>query len=166
MMQEAIPVVVGEPDADDVRHADFAQLFTALKQPMTRLAYLLTASVPQAEDAVQEAFISVLERWSRIDDHEAYLRRTVVNRCMSWHRHAAVVRKTRSRVATADSYVDWPDEMLDALRQLPPRRRAVVVLTYYERLQTDEISESLGISRATVRSTLHRALAQLKGILE
>jgi RNA polymerase sigma-70 factor (sigma-E family) len=146
--------------------ASFAAFFAETKAPMYRLAYLLTGSAAQAEEAVQESFVRVFERWARIDDPGAYLRRAIVNRCTSWHRHRAVVLRTQSRVATHESYVDQPDELTDALAQLPARRRAVIVLRYYERLDLEEIADSLGISVGTVKSTLHRALAQLKGTLE
>ncbi len=146
--------------------AAFAAFFSESKTPMHRLAYLLTGSAVQAEEAVQESFVRVFERWTRIDDPGAYLRRSVINRCTSWHRHRAVVLRTRSRVATNESYLDQPDELTDALAQLPARRRAVIVLRYYERLDLDEIADALGVSVGTVKSTLHRALAQLKGTLE
>jgi RNA polymerase sigma-70 factor (sigma-E family) len=144
----------------------FAAFFAATRQPMVRLAYLLTGSGAQAEEAVQESLVRVYERWGRIDDPGAYLRRAVVNRCSSWHRHRAVVRRTLSKAAAAETYLDQPDELADALAQLPARRRAVIVLRFYERLELPEIADALDISTGTVKSTLHRALAQLKGILE
>ena len=76
------------------------------------------------------------------------------------------MQRSQSRVATAETYADAPDELADALAALPPRRRAVVVLRYYERLELEEIADVLDISVGTVKSTLHRALAQLKGTLE
>jgi RNA polymerase sigma factor (sigma-70 family) len=93
------------------------------------------------------------------------MRRAVVNRCASWHRHRAVVRRTQSAVATDESYKDQPNELRDVLDSLPPRRRAVVVLRFYEGLDTAGISRTLGISEGTVKSTLHRALEQMKGTL-
>ena len=169
MVPEAITNLSGDETAVDVplsTDAAFAVFFAESKSAMYRLAYLLTGSAAQAEEAVQESFVRVYERWARIDDHGAYLRRAVANRCTSWHRHRAVVQRSQSRVATAETYADQPDELADALSALPPRRRAVVVLRYYERLELDEIADVLGISVGTVKSTLHRALAQLKGTLE
>ena len=144
---------------------EFAMFFAETHRPMLRMAYLITGSKAQAEEAVQECFVRVFERWRRIDDPAAYMRRAVINRCASWHRHRAVVRRTQSAVATEESYKDHPDEFRDVLDSLPPRRRAVVILRFYEGLDTAEIARSLGISKGTVKSTLHRALEQMKGTL-
>ena len=132
---------------------------------MLRLAYLLTGSKAQAEEAVQDCFAKVFERWARINDPTAYMRRAVVNRCASWHRHRAVVRRTQSAVATDEAYNDHPDELRDVLDALPARRRAVVILRFYEGLDTAEIAGTLAVSEGTVKSTLHRALEQMKGTL-
>ena len=108
------------------------------------------------------------ERWSTIDQPGAYLRRSVVNRCTSWHRHHAVVRRTDPSVARAESYLDHPDEtdeLAAALAQLPRRRRAVVALRFYQQLELADITDTLGVSIGTVKSTLNRALAQMRGIL-
>ena len=52
--------------------------------------------------------------------------------------------------------------MLTALATLAPRRRAVVVLRFYEDLPEAAIAETLGISVGTVKSQLSRALQQLR----
>ena len=144
---------------------EFAFFFEETHRPMLRLAYLLTGSKAQAEEAVQDCFAKVFERWARINDPTAYMRRAVVNRCASWHRHRAVVRRTQSAVATDEAYNDHPDELRDVLDALPARRRAVVILRFYEGLDTAEIAGTLAVSEGTVKSTLHRALEQMKGTL-
>jgi RNA polymerase sigma factor (sigma-70 family) len=52
--------------------------------------------------------------------------------------------------------------LLAALRQLPPRQRAVVVLRYWEDLTDAQIAATLGCSPGTVRSQLSRALTKLR----
>jgi RNA polymerase sigma factor (sigma-70 family) len=49
---------------------------------------------------------------------------------------------------------------------LSPRRRAAVVLRYYADLSEADIAEALGCSKGTVKSLLHRALAQLKDVID
>lgn len=168
MMQKVIAgtepegaTVVDGPSID----VEFALFFGEAHRPMLRLAYLLTGSATQAEEAVQDCFAKVFDRWTRIDEPTAYMRRAVVNRCASWHRHGAVVRRTQSVVATDESYQDQPDELRDVLDALPARRRAVVILRFYEGLDNAEIARTLDITEGTVKSTLHRALEQMKGTL-
>lgn len=168
MVDDAITREAPSAPLDGVVVGSFESFFDATRGPMVRLAYLLTGSVAQAEEAVQESFVRVYERWSTIDEPGAYLRRAVVNRCSSWHRHRAVVRRAEPTVARAESYLDAPreaDELAAALAQLPRRRRAVVALRFFEQLELADIADTLGISVGTVKSTLNRALAQLRGIL-
>jgi RNA polymerase sigma factor (sigma-70 family) len=58
------------------------------------------------------------------------------------------------------------DELGDALASLAPKRRAAVVLRYYEGLAEREIAEILRVRPGTVKSMLHRALAQLREVIE
>jgi len=141
---------------------------------LMRFAYLVTGSQQAAEDAVQSALTRACERWSRVsrtDDPDAYVRRMVVNAHVSgWRRSGrrelsvAEVRDTVSadpaeRVATGDAV--WR-----VCRTLPPQQRAAVVLRYYEDLEYAEIAAVLGVTQATARSHVHRALAAMRAQME
>ena len=58
------------------------------------------------------------------------------------------------------------DELGDALAALPPKRRAAVVLKYYAGLKEQEIADALGVRPGTVKSMVHRALAELREVIE
>jgi RNA polymerase sigma factor (sigma-70 family) len=64
--------------------------------------------------------------------------------------------------------VDWADiviqrqDIMAALRRLPKRQRAVIVLRYFEDRPDHEIAEILGVAQGTVRSQTHKALASLR----
>src|SRR5258706_182945 len=76
---------------------EFESLYTAKYADMVRLAYFLTGSIAQAEEATQDAFVRLYEHWSTVVNHPAYLRTSVVNRCRSWHRSRFVARRRTGR---------------------------------------------------------------------
>jgi RNA polymerase sigma factor (sigma-70 family) len=131
---------------------------------MIRLAYLLTGSQVVAEDLVQDTFIRVQPKLDSLDEPDAYLRRSVVNACYSWHR-----RQRRERLALVEPPgVTAPSEhveMWDALAHLPAPRRTVLVLRYYLDLPEAEVAQILGWRIGTVKSATHRALRDLRRIL-
>jgi RNA polymerase sigma-70 factor (sigma-E family) len=143
----------------------FDDLFRRRYDAMVRLAYLMVDRVDLAEELVQDAFVRVHARWKRIDNPSAYLRAAVVNACRNEQRRRRVARRLPAGTAT-DSTEDAPDELFDALRSLPADRRAVLVLRFYEDLSTDQIAAVLGIPEGTVKSMTHRALAQLREVID
>ncbi len=58
-----------------------------------------------------------------------------------------------------------PDDVQDALRQLPDEYRAAVVLCDVVGLSYQEIGESLDVPVGTVRSRIHRGRAMLRKVL-
>jgi RNA polymerase sigma-70 factor (sigma-E family) len=161
--------VVRDPAVPGGR-AGFEALFAAQYEPMVRVAYLMLGARVEAEDVVQDAFARLDLRWSRVANPGGYLRRCVVNgatdvlrrRKVEW-RLASLTRRDAEQAAAGDL---GADEMSDALAVLTPRRRAAVVLRYYAGLREEEIAEALGMRPGTVKSTLHRALAQLREVVE
>ena len=126
---------------------------------LVRLASATTMSVPLAEEIVQDAFLSAFRHWSRIDSPEAWLRRAVVNRSTSWVRRQMTERRLAPHVSDRDAlHVESEGApILEALKRLPPRQRAVMFLKYYEDLTEQEIATSLGCAVGTVKSRLNRA---------
>lgn len=113
-----------------------------------------------AEELAQEAFLSCRSHIADVGSPYAYIRTSVVNRARSWHRHQAVVR--RRQPAPPEPSELEADEMWDALQVLDERRRTAIVLRYYEGLPDDEIAEVLDCARSTVRTLIHRGLADLR----
>lgn len=157
----------GAPEIPVVRTgaASFDELFRSRYEPMVRVAYLLVGSQAEAEDVVQDAFARIELRWSRLDNAEAYLRRCVVNRSHDLLRRRRIEQRFRNlrRDETADLDAD---ELSDALATLPTRRRTAIVLRYYLGLREKEIAEVMGCRPGTVKSMVHRGLAQLREVIE
>jgi RNA polymerase sigma-70 factor (sigma-E family) len=162
---------VATNDVPSVEPADivtFDELFGREYAPMVRLATLLLGNEAEAEEVVQEAFAIVHERWARLDRPGGYLRGCVVNRARDLLRRRAVAQRLRRAQATArpETTELAVDHLFDALDVLPPRRRIAIVLRYYEGRTEAEIAELLGVRPGTVKSMVHRGLAQLREVIE
>ncbi|MFF0191106.1 sigma-70 family RNA polymerase sigma factor [Streptomyces sp. NPDC005244] len=126
---------------------------------------------------LQTALASTARRWSRLRDRqqpEIYVRRALYHaqvdrfRLLSWGRETATGtlpdQPSGQGADWAESVVQRQDIMA-ALRRLPKRQRAVIVLRHFEDRPDIEIAEILGVARGTVRSQTHKALASLRTVL-
>ncbi|XVV10347.1 SigE family RNA polymerase sigma factor [Actinoplanes sp. CA-131856] len=137
--------------------------------PLLRTAYLLTGDRGHAEDLVQSALEKTHRRWgrvSRMDAPVAYVRRAMVNTAVSWRRRRRVseVPLLLSDAPAGDPYgpLDQRHEIITALRGLPPRMRAVLVLRYFADLSEAETAAALGCSVGSVKSQASRGLERLR----
>ena len=146
------------------------QIYRAHWQMAYRTAYLVVHDAAAAEDIAQEAFIAALRALGRFDRRRPFgpwLHRIVVNRSIDWSRR----RTARAEVAmktledhTTDERFD--DEVLIALRELPPDQRAIVVLRHLLEYTPGEIARMLDLPRGTVNSRLRRGLDRVRSALE
>ena len=148
-----------------VTSPSFDEVFVREYLPMVRLATLLLGTEAEAEEAVQDAFAIVHERWDRLTRPGGYLRSCVVNRCGDILRRRTLARRLLRATPVENAHLG-ADHLLDALATLPPKRRAAIVLRYYEGCSEAEIADVLGVRPGTVKSMLHRALAQLREVIE
>jgi RNA polymerase sigma factor (sigma-70 family) len=150
-------MVMGERTQGDAQLGD---IFRSQRVSLVRLAYLLTSDRDVAEEIVQDAFAATHRNWAAVRDPVKYLRTAVVNRARSWGRRRRLDLLHRTTRVEHSALV--ADEMWDALGRLAPRRRAAIVLRFYEDLPDHEIAEILGCRPATVRTVIHRALIDLR----
>ena len=155
---------------------EFRAFVAARSAALLWFAHVLTGDPQLAEDVVQTALAKTALAWPRVkrkDNPEGYVRRAIVNthlnrmRRRPWlERPVEAVPETADRGATFDGDVDEREAMWQALAQLPPRQRAVVVLRYYEDLSEAEIADVLHCSRGTVKSQASKGLHHLRTIVE
>ena len=139
-------------------------VYRRLRPDLLRLANLLTGSESMAEDVVHDAFIGFARHVATVDNPDGYLRTSVVNLSRTAHRRRGrAERLAPDRVTTTS--IPEVDETWAALRRLPERQRAALVLRFYEDLPFDAVGELLGCPAATARSLAHRGLARLKETL-
>ena len=148
------------------RRASFEELYAAHAPDARRVAYLLVGDRTQAEDLAQEAFVRVLGRFGDLRNPEAfrtYLMRTVVSISKNHFRRRSLERShahaTRPPIAETP---DCDDELFDALRTLPERQRAALVLRYCEDLSEHQTAEILNTSTKAVKSLVTRGLAAMR----
>ena len=129
---------------------------------------LVTGNRAEAEEITQEAFLRVWERWTTVETlegPEAYLFTVAMNVYRNRLRRASVAaRRAFSLASSADDLaaVEDRDEVVRALRPLPPRQRAAIVLTDYLDLSSEEAARALGIRASTVRALATQARAGLR----
>lgn len=176
-MDESAPSLErGVAPRDGARSPDagFIEIVSAELPRIQRIARLLTGDADVAEDVVAEAIARSLPRWRAggVDDPAAYLRRVVANlAARRWRRRALGRRRDHAALdwltagADAEAVAVERDRTLRAVMRLPVRRRAVVVLRFYDDLPESRIAEVLGISVGTVKSQLSRGLEQLRADL-
>lgn len=160
----------GNPDA---LVAELAEQLPRLQ----RLARLLAGRRHDAEDLLADALAATYPKWrdGKVDDLGAYVRTAMIHQLGRLGRRAKLALRrdhvardwSRDESATGDAErrIDERDRTLRALAGLAPRRRAVVVLRFYEDLPEARIAELLGVSVGTVKSQLSRALEQLRPVL-
>lgn len=153
------------------RDAAFAEFFDAESDGLRRFGTFLTGDPQEGADLAQEALARTYASWDRIrDGRGAYARRVVVNLVRSAYRRRVVARRHPSEPARpspspATAVEDWV-VVCAALQKISPIRRAVVVLRIYEDLPEATVAEILDRPVGTVKSDLHRALTQLRTLLE
>jgi RNA polymerase sigma-70 factor (ECF subfamily) len=177
-------VAGGERDAARER---YGELVAHQQRRAVRIAYHYLRDAHDADEAVQDAFIKVFTHITRYREDlpfEVWFTRILVNACLD-------LRKSRSRrlrwavpmSSTPDAPVLDPatpeptpeqrlvsseraNEITAAVDTLPDRQRTVFTLCHLAEQTTAEVSQALGLSEATVRVHLFRAVRKLRKLLE
>lgn len=139
------------------RAEDFADFVAAHQEPLLRAAYLLTGDRDAARELATVSLGRLHLSWAHAsagDGAEAFLRRDM------FRAHTSPWRRLR-RVRHAQPQVEGSN-LWRAIRSLPPRQRALVVLCHYEGLTETEAADVLGISAVRARSLLTSARDALK----
>ncbi|MBO0870004.1 MAG: SigE family RNA polymerase sigma factor [Micromonosporaceae bacterium] len=135
-----------------------------------RVAVLLTGDRHRAEELLQDSLVRLYVHWKRVADRgdpNAYLHKMLVNGNVSWWRR----RRREQLVAEVPDRVDpggqpeRHERLRAALRSLPYRQRAVVVLRHYADLPERQVAQILGCSVGAVKTHNSRALNRLRELL-
>ena len=152
---------------------EFDAYFRARRDAVRRIAYLLCGDWHRADDHAQAAFVALHRHWRRIRDRGAldgWMRTTLVRSIVDESRRPW--RRERATDALPPASVDGPADgvatrhvLVDGLRSVPARQRAVLVLRFLEGLDVAGTAAALGCSEGTVKSQTAHGLAALRTAL-
>ena len=152
-----------------------AQLATERWRSLLGYAYLLTGSMSDAEDLVQDTLVKLVLRGRAGTDlaaAEAYARQAIRTTFIDGHRRRTRWMRLlpvlhddpapgRDPAFVAEADVD----VAAALAHLTPRERACVVLRHMDDLSVGETADCLGVSEGSVKRYTSTGMARLEALL-
>lgn len=158
--------VAGEASFEAMYRAEFAS--------MVALGATLTDSAHTGADLANEAMLRAYKQWAKVGVMErpgAWVRRVVINLAHDTHRRNVRQVRGMDRLRSERPPDGQPSsqDFWAAVRELPERQRAAVVLRYVDDMPIDEIAAVLDVSDGTIKSSLFAArktLATTLGIVE
>ncbi|AUG80973.1 Putative RNA polymerase ECF subfamily sigma factor [Kitasatospora sp. MMS16-BH015] len=153
----------------------FEEFASSRARKLFQVAYLTCGDWHQAHDLVQTTLGNLFAVWPRlrrqgqVEHLDAYARKALLRTYLSHRRlrrsGELTVAQLPERVAEPVTASELRLTLVAALRQLPPRNRAVVVLRYLEDYSVEATAEALGATPNAVRSLSVRSLAKLREVL-
>ena len=155
--------------------AEFVEYVTARREHVRRTAFLLCGDWHRADDLTQIAFVKLYGAWGQVRDHaalDAYVRRCLVRAIVDesrrpWRREQSVQDVPESP-GPPETATDMAAGVVDrhvlrqALEDVPPGQRAVLVLRYFEGLDVAGTAAALECSEGNVKSQTARGLVALR----
>ena len=159
----------------DARDREYVEYVTAKIPWLRKVAQLLCQDWHLADDVTQIAITQLYVSWQKVraaDNIDAYARTVLVRaflaeRRKGWSRRVRVVehlpeQRGQDQNAKGPADLDRQLDLRHALRAVPPRQRATLVLRFYCDLSIEQTAEALGCSAGTVKSQTARGLASLR----
>ncbi|MFI7362252.1 SigE family RNA polymerase sigma factor [Streptomyces sp. NPDC050149] len=149
---------------------EFDEFARSRQAQLRRAAYLLCGDWHLAEDLTQTALAKLYAVWRkvRMDSPDSYARKVLFRTFVDETRRRRWWERPSARqydLAAPAHDLDLRLVLLAALRQVPARSRAVLVLRFWEDQSVEETAAALGCSTGTVKSQTSRGLATLRRIL-
>jgi RNA polymerase sigma-70 factor (ECF subfamily) len=155
---------------------DFDRLYQSAYPRVYRTLTAILGDPAEAEDCAQDAFVQAFRAWKRWRPDapaEAWIHRIAVNRAISYRRRARLrtIGEVLRRIGRPGTGQDPAEvairpDLLTALRSLPPKLSAAIVLRHYHGYTNREIGAALGVSERTVGTRLQQAAERLRVLLE
>lgn len=170
-MKNTVSLKLVEKAAKGNREA-FGELIIMHQEYLYKLAYMYTKNEQDALDAVQECAMRAMISMDKLREPEyfkTWITRILING----------IYKAQKKYKSSSSFEDYNEaapeqpisieektDLYDAIDQLPPTYKTVVILQYFQGMRIKDIAEIMGIPVGSVKAYLHRAREVLKRQLE
>ena len=151
---------------------DFEAFVLARSASLLHTAVFLVGDVEHGQDILQQALWRTHKNWNRVLDPDAYVRKVLVNLAHDRRRRfgrrvseSALTDAVRPVVADAANALVERDALMSALRSVPARQRATLVLRFWDDLTVEETAAVMECSPGTVKSNTSRGLTKLREVL-
>ncbi len=154
---------------------DIERLFRQHYERMYRLARAILYDADECRDVVSDVFERLLREDTVLlpDTEEAYLLRSVRNRCLNIIAHKGVRERVEKMLVMDEETMisDNDDEQLDRLRDIidhldPPIRQRILRLRLQQEMTYQEVADAVGVSKVTVYNHLSQAIDTIKQIFK
>lgn len=152
----------------DASEAEYSEFFRVEFAAVVRTAYLIVHDRHAAEDLAQEAFTQLLLNWQKIAGYErpdAWVRRVAIRLAVRFARREQMRDMLLRWLEPPRQAASADLDLARAIKALPPRQRAVVVLHYFEDRPLTEVAALLRCSHATAKVHLFKARRRLATLL-
>src|SRR5262245_20382500 len=161
------------------RVAALGELFERHHAALYRFCYRMTGNRAVSEDLVQNVFMKMLKHRASFKTDNVFspwMYRIARNVAVDHLRRASHAPQSDEGLETRPTDAPQSDESLlerertglvrRALLELAPDRREVLLLSRYEQMSYEEVAQTLGVTVGTVKTRVHRAIAQLREIYQ
>lgn len=153
-------------------HDGYSELFASTYPQVVRTVWFVVHDRGVAEEIAQDAFTELYRDWKRLRTYERpelWVRRVALRRAQreaGTNVRRTALERAANTVPVIDAGIRLPDpELIAAIRALPPKQRAIVVLFYLEDRPMSEVADLIGCSTSTGFVQLHQARKRLAAAL-
>jgi RNA polymerase sigma factor (sigma-70 family) len=153
----------------------FEAMYHQYERLVFKNAYLITGSRDEAQDVLQQVFVSVWKSRRTFNPDKGklttWLHRITVNECMKKSHRPEPVAAIFANMRIMDTVEDPGDmlmkheqyeKLIGAINKLDQKHRAILVLRYFNDLSYEDIARTSGIPLGTVKSRINNGLKMLR----
>jgi RNA polymerase sigma factor (sigma-70 family) len=163
--------VPDQPPTGPLGREPLEALLRRLRPKLKQVLARFRIPAHDAEDLVQESLVATIQKWSEIQEPEAWILVTLRNRCIVYWRKrrsalydsvdTVILELLTEPVAAPQERAQLLWDLNDLLDELPPRCRKILRLRYGLGCDSAEVAHYMGYNPSSVRKVARRCMAAL-----